>query len=75
VRLIWHGWLEYVHRATAYHSRALLNVIYFGVFGPSALVARLLGGKLLDLETRPRPSYWKERPPTARTLDELGRQF
>jgi hypothetical protein len=75
VRLIWSAWLECAHRAAAYQSLALLNVIYFVVFGPSALLARLLGRTLLDLDVRARRSYWQERPPIGRTLRELRRQF
>lgn len=75
MRLFWQAWLEFAHRAGAYQSVALLHALYFGVFGPSALVSRVLGGKLLDLDTRPRQSYWVVRQPTIKTIDGLTRQY
>jgi hypothetical protein len=75
VRLLWAGWTTYVHRAAAYQSVALLHAVYFGVFGPSALIARLFGAKLLDLDPRPRRSYWVERQPTGASVIDLTRQF
>jgi hypothetical protein len=54
---------------------ALLHVVYFGVFGPSALIARLFGATLLDLAPRQRRSYWLERQPTGRSVIDLKRQF
>jgi hypothetical protein len=67
--------MAYVHRAAAYQSMALLHMIYFGVFGPSVLIARLSGAKFLDLDPRPRRSYWLERPQTGKTVIDLTRQF
>jgi hypothetical protein len=75
VRFLWQGWNAYVQRAAAYQSRALLNVLYFGVFGPTVVLARVFGVKLLDLDARPRTSYWVERQPTGKTLVDLTRHF
>jgi hypothetical protein len=75
VRLLWDGWTAYVERATGYQSTALLHVLYFGVFGPTVVLARLFGARLLDLDARPRKSYWVERPPVGKTLADLTRQF
>lgn len=75
MRLLWQGWNAYVQRASAYQSRALLNVLYFGVFGPTVLLARLFGVRLLDLDARPRTSYWVKRQPTGKTLLDLTRHF
>ena len=69
------GWTTYVHRAAAYQSVALLHAVYFGVFGPSALIARLFGATLLDLAPRQRRSYWLERQPTGKSVVNLTRQF
>jgi hypothetical protein len=75
VRLLWAAWKAYVHRAATYQSVALLHVVYFGVFGPSALIARLFGATLLDLDPRQRRSYWLERQPIRRSVIDLKRQF
>jgi len=74
-RVLWEAWTAYAHRAGVYQSRVFLNAVYFVVFGPCALAARLLGVRLLDLDTRPRSSHWSERRPTNSTLDDLERQF
>ena len=75
MRLVWEAWTAYVSRAAMYQSAVLLNVAYFVVFGPSALAARLLGARLLDLGHTPRRTYWLERPPVGTTIVDLRRQF
>lgn len=69
------AWKEYAHRTAVYQTHVLLNAAYFLAFGPSALVARMFGARLLDLDNRPRASYWIQRQPTSSTLDDLERQF
>ncbi|MDQ6670288.1 MAG: hypothetical protein M3069_05985 [Chloroflexota bacterium] len=73
--LLWQAWRAYAHRAASYQSRAMLNAIYFLVFGPGATVARSLGARLLDLDPGPRDSYWIARQPTPPTLEGMERQF
>ena len=53
----------------------MLNATYFLVFGPGATLARGFGARLLDLDRRPRQSYWIARQPTPSTLEALERQF
>jgi hypothetical protein len=74
-RTLWEAWKAYSHRAGSYQAEVLLSLVYFLVLGPSAIIARLTGTKLLDLSTRPQPSYWKPRPPSEKTLAALERQF
>ena len=74
-RFAWSTWLAYTHRAAEYQAQAVLSIAYYLVLGPSVLVARLAGTRLLDLDTRPRASYWRERRPLERTLEALERQF
>ena len=73
--LVWDAWKAYAHRAAVYQTQALLNVAYFLALGPSALGARLFGARLLDLDRRPRPSYWRQRKPANASLEDLERQF
>lgn len=75
MRLLWQAWLAYAHRAGRYQSRVLLNGAYFCVFGPSALLARVFRANLLDLNSDSKPSYWRVREQTPKTLDALERQF
>jgi hypothetical protein len=74
-RLLWQGWTAYVERASGYQSVAVLNALYYAVFGPSVLIARLFGARLLDLDAKPRQSYWLERQPTGKTLESMARHF
>jgi len=73
--LLWDAWRAYAHRAASYQSRAMLNATYFLVFGRGATLARGFGARLLDLDRRPRQSYWIARQPTPSTLEALERQF
>src|SRR2546423_7513455 len=57
-RVIWDAWKAYTHRAGGYQAQVLLSVVYYLVLGPSVLVARLLGTRLLDLDRGQRSSYW-----------------
>jgi hypothetical protein len=74
-RVLWDAWKAYSHRASGYQANLLLSGVYFLVVGPIALVARLAGTKLLDLDPRPRSSYWIERKPAENTLGAMERQF
>ena len=74
-RLLWDGWTAYAKRAGGYQGQVLLTIVYYVVLGPSAIVSRLTGNRLLDLDARPRGSYWVERKPEPSTLTTLGRQF
>ena len=75
MRLLWDAWLAYAHRAGGYQSTVILNLVYFVLFGPSALTARLTGSPLLDLSTRPATTYWLKREPAQKTITQLSRQF
>lgn len=75
LRVAWDAWLELAHRAGKYQALAVLSFVYFCVLGPTVLIARLFGVRLLDLDFRPRASYWRERQPMERSLEALTRQF
>ena len=75
MRQIWRAWLAVVHRAARVQSTVLLNVIYFAVFGPCAVIARLCGARLLEMDPRPDRGGWVERPPMHPSLVNLTRQF
>ena len=72
---MWQAWNAYVKRASAYQSAVLLNAVYLLVVGPSAMAARALGTRLMDVSARDRASYWLARRREPLTLDDLRRQF
>jgi hypothetical protein len=75
IRFLWDGWKAYSRRAARYQSTFLLSLVYYLVLGPTSLVVRLFGVRLLDLDVSPRQSYWRPRPLIPVTLDSLRRQY
>ena len=71
--LLWQAWKAYAHRAASYQTHVLLTVVYVLVLGPGAVLGRLVGAPLLDLDDR--SSSWTVRGPQDTTLDGLRRQF
>jgi hypothetical protein len=71
--LLWQAWKAYAHRATSYQTRALLSVVYLLMLGPAAMLARLFGSRLLDLDRG--SSSWIARGPQDTTLQGQRRQF
>jgi hypothetical protein len=74
VRWIVEVWTAYAHRAATYQTRVLLTLVYAVVLGPAALLGRLFGARLLDLNGST-SSTWLVRPEADKTLDALRRQF
>jgi hypothetical protein len=68
------GWKAYAHRAGGYQTRVLLTFAYVLVLGPTTIVARMFGTRLLDLEPRA-GTTWVNRAPQQKTIDALRRQF
>ena len=70
IRASWH---EFLRRARRYQSEIWLSLIYFAFAGPSALLARAFGTRLLDTGSAPRSTWLKrqEQP----TLDSLARPY
>lgn len=75
IPLLWNGWKAYSRQAARYQSTFLLSLVYYLILGPTSVVVRLLGVRLLDLDSSPRRSYWRARPLTPMTLDALRRQY
>jgi hypothetical protein len=73
VRWIVEVWTAYAHRAASYQTRVLLTLVYAVVLGPAALLGRLFGARLLDLNGT--SSTWIQRPTPDKTLGALRRQF
>jgi hypothetical protein len=76
--LLWlvEAWKAYAHRAGNYQTRLMLTLVYLLVLGPAALLGRLFGARLIDLESGP-TSTWSQRAnsPDDKTLTALRRQF
>lgn len=75
MRLFWEAWLAFAHRAAGYQGIVIINAVYFCVFGPCALAARIFRARLLELDTRRRDSYWIRREPTRKRVADMARQF
>lgn len=71
--LLWEAWKAYAHRAASYQSTVLLTIVYALVLGPGALLGRMFGARLLDLQSS--GSTWIVRPSGRETLESLKRQF
>ena len=71
--LLWQAWKAYAHRAASYQTRALLTLVYGLVLGPAAVIARLFGTRLLDVDRG--SSSWIARGSQDNTLAGLRRQF
>ena len=73
--LFWEAWKVVAHRAGGYQSRVVLGVVYLLVLGPAAVVARLGGNRLMDMDSRPGAGSWQVRGPQDATVEALRRQF
>jgi hypothetical protein len=68
------AWKAYAHRAGSYQTRVLLTFTYVLVLGPGAVVARMFGTRLLDVDSNA-GTTWLKRDLQPKTLDALRRQF
>jgi Saxitoxin biosynthesis operon protein SxtJ len=70
---VYRGWMALAHAISKVTTPIVMSAVYFLVFMPTGLVARLLGHRPLS-----RPSgagtYWKSRPAGARQ-GEMDHQF
>ena len=74
-RVAAHAWTAYAARAGRYQSEVLLTLVYYVVFGPSVLAARLTGKRLLPYVEGPASTYWVQRPAADTRLVAHTRQF
>lgn len=62
---IYKAWMSFAVVMGFIMTRVILTIIYFGMFTPIALVAKLLGKDLLDERLNKRATtYWVKRPAT-----------
>ena len=76
LRFLLEVWKAYAHRAASYQTRALLSLAYLLLLGPAALLGRLFGARLIDLDSGSK-STWSARTSDgeSKTLAALQRQF
>ena len=68
----WHAWKRFAQTMADFQARVLLTVCYFALVSPLALwVTRSQD----PLRLRIRAPAWRERTPTAATMDAARRQF
>ena len=57
------------------NSRALLGLMFYGVFAPYNLIGRLVRRDPLNRRKPPRDSYWVARKQTRQTKEQFERTF
>lgn len=68
-------WMKFARAIGWLNTRVLLTLVYFLVFGPVALVARLVKGDLLNRRWDDRKSYWVKKEETVDSLERHLHQF
>ncbi|MCS6915266.1 MAG: hypothetical protein RMK29_15790 [Myxococcales bacterium] len=75
-RSLLHGMRTFGRHVALGVNAILLTIIYFGALGPTALVARLLRRRFLDLAPAPdKETFWQDLDLEARSLDAYFRQY
>ncbi|MGH7407401.1 MAG: hypothetical protein ACREKF_05265 [Candidatus Methylomirabilales bacterium] len=72
-RHFWELWKVIARVIANVQARLILNLLYFGLVGPVALVRRLVADPL-GLRQGPRHTYWTSRPPADVSRDAARRQ-
>ncbi len=76
LRWVWAAWKRFAHLIGRINTFILLTLCYVFVFGPTAILQRLFGSRLLDRSWRAAtPTYWVEREHRLVSLEDLKRQF
>ena len=71
---LWQGICAVSHGVGLAVNFIILAIFYFLIFGPFALVARLLGRDFLGLRHGDRESFWAEREAEKPSLERARRQ-
>ncbi len=74
-RFLFRKWKQLAHALGVVNTHVLLFVAYWLVFGPAALVLRLLGKDYLRLRERSANTYWLPREPDPEDLDRARYPF
>ncbi len=74
VKTLWRGIKRLFHGLGLVQNVLLLAVFYFLLFGPMALIVRLVKRDMLDIRGSDRPSFWTRRPPEEPSLERARRQ-
>ncbi len=73
-RKLWEGIRAAFHAVGLATNFVLLALFYFLVFGPFALLVRLLRRDFLALRPSGRSSFWRPREPEEPSLERARRQ-
>jgi hypothetical protein len=65
----------YFKKVGEYQAGSLLTVVYWTVVGPTWIVMRIAGRRLLAPRTSGRSTWWVARNPAPRDLASLSRQY
>ncbi|HEV7374456.1 MAG TPA: SxtJ family membrane protein [Pyrinomonadaceae bacterium] len=69
------GWMKLAGVLGYLNSRVLLSLVFYLLFVPYSLVARLLGRDPLNRRKRGRASYWIPRETTKQAKEQFERLF
>jgi hypothetical protein len=69
------GWMKLAGALGYVNSRVLLSLVFYLLFVPYSLVARLIGRDPLNRRKRGRASYWIPRETTKQAKEQFERLF
>ena len=56
--VVWQFWKDYAEKIAHYQTAVLLTAIYYGIAGPTALLARLVGHRFLPQKPSNADTFW-----------------
>jgi hypothetical protein len=56
--VVWQFWKDYAEQIAHYQTAVLLTIIFYGIAGPTALLARLAGHRFLPELPRSAATFW-----------------
>ena len=69
------AWMRFAKMLGKANAFLLLSLVYFLVFGPAAIVLKLLGKDLLDRKAEQGESYWYDKGHDDHGLERSKHQF
>ncbi len=71
---LWARWKTFAQKIGDFQARVILTLLYFVIFGPMALVVRVLKDPL-RIKHAPQASVWLPKPAEDTSVEVARRQF
>ncbi len=71
---LWGQWKGFAQKIGDFQARVILTLLYFVIFGPMAMVVRILKDPL-RIKHAPQASVWSPKPAENPSLEVARRQF